>query len=350
MEHHGERLRIALVAPPWYPVPPEGYGGIELVIYLLAHQLAEAGNEVTVLGREGGGDDFEMVALSPDEWTEDLGSRDHLAREAAYVWRAYDLIQRARFDVVHDHSGYLGLAVASLLDLPAAVVATLHGDLDDADAAFLGSVDERVALVALSHSQARLVKGVRWAGVVPNAVDLEELTFREDADDYLLELARITPEKGQHVAIEVARRSGRRLVLAGKVAEDAREYFEDEIKPHLGDGVEWVENVAGGDKARLLAGAAGMIFPIAWSEPFGLAMVEAMASGTPVIVTPRGAALELVEAGVTGIFGDDVDGLVAGVQRLDQLDRRRCHDRARERFSPQRMAAAYEDVYRAAMA
>jgi glycosyltransferase involved in cell wall biosynthesis len=342
------RLRIALVSPPWYPVPPNGYGGTELVVYLLAEELGNHGHDVTVFGQEGGRGAFELVALSPRSWIEDLGQREQLAREATYLRRVYEEIKRRPFDVIHEHSGHTGLLIATLLDLQPALVATIHGDLTPADLEFLQSVDTRVDLVALSRAQ-QGVAGVRWAAVVGNAVDTAELDFRARPDDYLLELARVCPDKGQDTAIEVARRAGRRLVLAGKVGEGAEDWFRERIQPQLGGGVEWLENVSGRDKARLLAGAAAMLFPIRWAEPFGLAMAEAMVSGTPVIATPRGAAAEVVEAGLTGWFGEDVDELVAAVERLGELDRARCCEHARDRFSPRRMAEGYEEVYRTAV-
>jgi glycosyltransferase involved in cell wall biosynthesis len=345
-----ENLRIAIIAPPWYPVPPTGYGGIEVVVYLLAHELARHGHEVTVIGRQGGRNDFELLALSPESWTASLGSRDHQAREATYVRRAYQVIRQRAFDIVHDNTGYLGLVVASLLQLQSAPVSTLHGDLTEADGHFLTAIDVDVALVAISRAQQATVAGVRWAGVVPNAVDERELDFGPKPGDYLVQLARICPEKGQHVAIEVARRADKRLVLAGKVGEGADGYFKEQIEPHLHDGVEWVENVSGRDKSRLLAGAAAMIFPIQWEEPFGIAMVEAMASGAPVVATPRGAASEIVEEGVTGLFGADVDQLVEAVGRVNEIDRRRCSEYARDRFSAGRMAEGYLGVYRNAIA
>lgn len=342
-------LRVAIVSPPWYTVPPDGYGGIELVIFVLARELTAMGQEVTVFGRQGPMDGFELIALSPESWSAALGGEEHLAREATYVRRAYDVVRHRAFDVVHDHSGYLGIVAASLLDLQSARVATLHGGLGEADGVFLSSVDKSVELVAISQAQQGLVAGVRWAGVVHNAVPADDLELGIEPKGYLVELARISPDKGQHLAIEIARRAGKKLILAGKVDEADRGYFESEIQPHLGESVEWIENVAGRDKARLLAGADALLFPIQWEEPFGLAMVESMASGTPVVATPRGAANEIVEEGVTGFLGRDVDELVATVGRVGEVDRRRCAEIARDRFGGRRMAEGYLEVYRASV-
>jgi glycosyltransferase involved in cell wall biosynthesis len=187
--------------------------------------------------------------------------------------------------------------------------------------------------------------------MVHNAIDPSEyqpVVRAEDKDDYVVQLARINPTKGQHLAIEFARRVGVPLVLAGKVDPDATEYFEKEIQPHVGNGVEWRENVVGSEKARLLAHARAMIFPIQWEEPFGLAMIEAMVSGTPVLATPRGAAVEIVEPGATGWLADDLDGLVRAYDRLGEIDLQRCAEVTRERFGPEQMGDGYLSVYEAA--
>ncbi len=342
-------LRVALVSPPWYPVPPVGYGGIELVVYLLAESLGQLGHEVTVFGRQDGGDAFEMISMAPASWTRDLDTRDKPAREATYLHGVYGLIRRRAFDIVHDHTGYVGMLLASALDLQSAAVATLHGDLTEADAHFLAAVDRNIDLVAISRAQQGMVAGVRWAGVVSNAVDDRYLEPREKPGDYLVEIARICPDKGQHIAIEVARRAGRKLVLAGKVEDEFKDYFKRQVEPHLGNGVEWIEDVRGKEKGELLGGALAMLFPIQWEEPFGLAMVEAMATGTPVVATPRGAVTEIVEPGVTGLLAEDVDGLAAAVAEVKKIDRRQCSHAVRERFGARRMAEGYVEVYRAAI-
>jgi glycosyltransferase involved in cell wall biosynthesis len=343
------KLRIAMIVSPWYSVPPDGYGGIELMAYLLATELQRRGHEVTVLGRLGSRGPFEVLAVAPESWTPDLGSRNQPARDCLFLYRAYEVIRRRAFDIVHDHSGFMGMVLAATMRAETPVVATLHGDLTEAEGEFLAAIDNKVHLVAISRSQETQVAGVDWKGVVYNAVDLSKLRPSADKDDYILHLARIDPDKGQHVAIEFAKRVGAPLILAGKLEEPQRRYFAERIEPHLGNGVSRLENVAGAEKTRLLARARALVFPLQWEEPFGLAMVEAMASGTPVLALARGAAVELVEPGVTGFLADDVDGLVEAYGRLDEIDTRRCAERARERFSPERMAEGYESIYQAAL-
>lgn len=341
-----------MIVSPWYPVPPIGYGGIELMAYHLARELQLRGHEVSVIGQQGSKGPFETIAIAPESWSSQLGTRDQVARESLFLDRAYDLVRKRAFDVVHDHSGLTGILLAASARLPTPVVATLHGDLTEAEAEFLSAVDHRIHLVAISNAQQALVAGVAWRRVVHNAVDPDDytpITNPAEKHNFLFQLARISPAKGQHIAIEVARRVGVPLVLAGKVDHDDTEYFEREVKPHLGDGVTWHENVEGEEKQRLLATARAMLFPIQWEEPFGIAMVEAMVSGTPVLAIARGAAAEIVEPGVTGWLASDADGLVEAYSRLGEIDLERCVARASDRFGPTQMADGYESVYERAI-
>ena len=339
-----EKLRIAFVAPPWYPVPPNGYGGIEVLIHLLAQELQHRGHQVTVIGSQGSRGDYEVIALAPASWRERLGSRDQEPLALSYILETHELLRRRAFDLVHENT-YGAMTVAAALNLATPIVGTVHGDLTEADGKFLSTIDSRVHLIGISAAQQAQVAGVRWRGMVHNAFDPSTLEVGLEKEDYLVDLARISRDKGQHLAIEVARRAGVPLVLAGKVDADDRAYFEAEIEPHLGGSVRWVENVAGREKAELLAKARAMIFPIQWEEPFGIAMAEAMGSGTPVLATPRGAAPELVEPGLTGFLAPDVDGLVEAYGKLDEIDPKRCAQRARERFGPARMADGYEEIF-----
>jgi glycosyltransferase involved in cell wall biosynthesis len=341
-----------VIVSPWYPVPPDGYGGIELMAYNLASELQQRGHQVSVIGQQGSRGPFETIAIAPESWSEQLGTRDQAPREALFLYRAYDLIRRRAFDVVHDNSGLTGILVAASARLQTPVVATLHGDLTEAEGEYLSAIDHRVHLIAISHAQQALVAGVDWRRVVYNAVDPAQyspITRQEEKEDYLIELARISPAKGQHIAIEMAQRLNMGLVLAGKIDTDSIEYFEQRIKPHLNDRITWVENVAGHQKAQLLARARAMVFPIQWQEPFGIAMVEAMVSGTPVIAMAQGAATELIEPGVTGFLAHDLDGMVDAYSCIKDIDLESCVGRASERFGPRRMADGYQSVYERAI-
>ena len=346
MRSASEALRIALIAPPWYPLPPRGYGGTELVVYLLHIELRRMGHQVTTFGAEGS--IAGVTTLAPEAWSHDLGGPDERPRFAAYLARVYDQLKGQRFDVIHDHLGTSGVLLALHSGVAPTIVHTIHGELDEAIRAFYREIMDRVQLCAISVSQAMSAPAVRMAGIVHNAVEIPETPPSALHERYLVEVARITPDKGQHLAIEVARRTGRKLILAGKVERsgEGEKYFEEQIEPRLGPTVEYYPNVAGTQKARLISRAAAGIFPLQWAEPFGLAMVECMVAGTPVLALRTGSTPELIEDGVTGYLAEDLPGLVEAARHIDDIDRLRCAQVARERFGPRNMAERYLSVYR----
>ncbi len=340
-------LRIAMIAPPWYPLPPSGYGGIELVVSLLVRELRRTGHEVTVFGAAGS--DPGTTVLAPAGWAAYLGTIGGPARELTYLAHVFEAIRERGFDLVHDHSGFAGLLGSTLLE-SAPVVHTVHGPVDEPSQALYEAVGERARLVAVSESQRQQAPHLAWVGAVHNAVDVANLRVarREGKGGYLVCLARISPDKGQHTAIEVARRTGLRLILAGKIEENprGREYFRERVEPHIdGDQIRYLPEVGGVDKADLLARAHALLAPIDWPEPFGLSVAEAMASGTPAISFARGAAPELIDQGRTGFVVCDVDAMVEAVTASAEIDPLVCASLARARFHPAVMASAYRCVY-----
>ncbi|HEX3606593.1 MAG TPA: glycosyltransferase family 4 protein [Candidatus Dormibacteraeota bacterium] len=346
------RRHIVLIAPPWYPIPVYGYGGIELVVTLLAAGLRARGHRVTMFAAEGSCLPAHVAA--PRAWSADLGGPDQhlrLLTYAAAVLRA--LASLGPVDLIHDHCGGCMLLGAALLRR-APVVHTVHGPLPEPESTYYRALHAEAGLVAISGSQRRSAD-LAWLGMVHNAADVAALRIgrREDKEPYLVCLARICSDKGQRLAIEVARRTGLRLVMAGKVetTEEGREYYRRHVAPAIdGDRVVHLDNVGGEEKARLLARATAMIAPLQWEEPFGLAMVEAMASGTPVVALARGAAPELITPGQTGFLADQIGGLVDGVTRIEEIDPRLCAETARRRFGPAAMVEGYLAVYARAMA
>jgi len=348
------RRRIALIAPPWYPVPPDGYGGTELVVGLLTKELRAQGHEVELFAAEGSA--LASRQLAGRHWDTALGRSEEHVRDLTYASRVLNLIDRLRpFDVIHDHTGggaLLGLAIKP----PAPVVHTVHLALKEPVRTFLESLaPDRVRLIAISEAQRQSVAHLPWTATVHNAVDLAALRVGqpERKDPYLLSLARICASKGQHLAIEAARRAGRRLLLAGKIEATPQgfEYYERQIAPAVdGDRVTYLGNVSGEEKTRLLARASALLAPLQWDEPFGLYMAEAMASGTPVIAFPRGAAPELITPGKTGFLVPDVEEMVGAVAQADHVDREQCAAYARAQFDPRRMADGYLQVYERAIA
>ena len=345
--------RIALIAPPWYALPPHGYGGTELVVSLLARGLRAAGHDVLVYGCEGSEEG--TIEMAPPTWSRDLGTWRQGMRESAWAARVLrDLECRGGVDIIHDHAGGGSLVgAANFLGTP--TVHTVHNPLRELWRSFYESIGETAGLIAISHHQRRTARHLNWTGMVHNAVDIDALHApgAVERDDYLLCLSRVCPDKGQHIAVEVARRTGRRLILAGKIAhqDGGREYFEKDIRPYVdGDRVIYLENVAGREKAELIARAAGIVAPLQWPEPFGLVMAEGLASGTPVIAMNKGAAPEIIHDGVTGFLVNTIDEMTDRVGQLHHIDPKMCGRIARECFSAEAMAAGYAGLYESVIA
>lgn len=336
-------LRIAMVVPPWLSVPPPGYGGLEQVVAGLVDALTAHGHAVTLFGagEQHGTAAKGFVSTVPEVQYERLGES---LPELAHLARVNRLITPADFDVIHDHST-IGPLVAGRRSVP--TVATVHGNPVGEYGDVLGDVDEDVALVAISHAQRRLNTGLPWAGTVHNALDLRGFPRKtEPGPGPVLWLARFSPDKGPDVAIRACREAGLPLVLAGKCNEPAeRRYFEQVVAPLVDDDVTVVFNADRAETLRMLVDARCLIMPIQWDEPFGMVMLEAMATGTPVVALDRGAVPELVRPGRTGLVCRGPEELPAALLAARELDPRDCVEHVAENFSVERMAYGYEDVY-----
>jgi glycosyltransferase involved in cell wall biosynthesis len=345
------RLRIAMLAPPWIPIPPPGYGGIEFVLQLLCDALVEQGHDVELFCAPGSRSSAKVRPLLDAPHPENIGVA---LFEADHVARAFALIEDAArdgepFDVVHDHSGYTALAMADRLDYP--LVHTVHGPFDDDTKPYYSVNGSKGALVCISHAQAGdAPQGANVHSVVHNPIDIDSWPVGYHKQDYLLWLGRMVPEKGPHRAIQVARATGRPLILAGNVQPRYERFFATQVQPHIdGEHIRYVGEVGGARKQRLFADAFAFLMPIRWPEPFGLVMVEALAAGTPVLAFPHGAAPEIVEHGVNGFLVQDEEEMATVVERAGELEPLRCR-RSAERFAPDRVAHGYEAAYRDALA
>jgi glycosyltransferase involved in cell wall biosynthesis len=342
-------LRIAMLAPPWIPVPSPGYGGVESVVSALTEALVRHGHDVTLFCAPGSVSAARVVTLldqaRPDEIERALYEADHVARAFAAIDRAP---AHERFDVVHDHCGFTALAMADRLDTP--VVHTLHGQFTPSTAAFYAHHGHKAGLIAISAAQlASAPAGLHAAATIPNPIDLREWPLRPDKGDHLLWIGRFTEVKGPHRAIAAARIAGVPLILAGVIQPGQEAFFDREVAPHLdGDRVRFVGEVGGSVKRALFAGARGLLMPIRWEEPFGMVMVEALACGTPVIAFPEGAARDLVVEGETGFLVDDEAAMAAAVGRLGEIAPGACRTWVAEHCDVGVIANAYERAYRAA--
>jgi glycosyltransferase involved in cell wall biosynthesis len=339
-------MRIALVAPPWFAIPPEGYGGIEWVVALLADGLTDRGHEVTLFAPPGSRTKARLV--SPLEEAPPPDAVGDPWWEASHAVAAYH--DGDQFDLLHDHMGPVGVSVGALTaDL---TVHTLHGPFTEQTAMLYSRVARQHWFVAISRRQRELAPpNLRWAGVVYNGIPLDRYPFREQKDDYLLFMGRADEEKAPDLAVTAAHQAGRRLIMCVTTKNDReRSYWEEKVEPLLWDGVEVRGECGHEEKSELLAGAAAVLFPVQWEEPFGLVMIEAMACGTPVVAWRTGAVPEVVDHGVTGFVADSMDAFVAAIGRVGELDPRAGRALVEERFSGEAMVAGYERAYQRAVA
>lgn len=333
-------MRIGMIAPLEFRLPPIAYGGIEQVVSLLTEELVRRGHEVALFAA---GDSITSAELVPGSPCGLRGTdRDknvlNMLNAAACMERAED------FDVIHNHVPLEGMPLAGLVDTP--VLTTFHG----------GFAGDWIALYnryqgwynTISRSAASLLHlRERFVGVIYNAIDVGSYPFRSGArEDFALFLSRISHEKGPDIAIEAARLAGCRLIIAGNVDEPDREFFESRVMPHVdGDQVQYVGEANAEMKRLLYSRARFLLAPITWEEPFGLFFAEAMACGTPVIAFNRGAAPEVIEDGVTGYIVGDLDEMVDAITRIDRIDPAKCRQRMEDRFDVARMANDYQTAY-----
>jgi glycosyltransferase involved in cell wall biosynthesis len=341
-----EQLRIAVLAPVWFEVPPRGYGGVEWIVSLLADGLADAGHDVTLFAS---GDSRTKAKLSCVYET----APSHLIGQALHdLHHALGCFERAdEFDVINDHSGLLSAALAAGSSVP--VLHTVHGPLDALGGTVylqIGRFAPRLGLISLSLNQRRPRPDLPWVANIHNALDLSLYPCQPHRGDYLLFLGRMSPDKGAHRAIAVAMETGLPLKLAGKKREGSeRRYFDELVAPHLNARIEYLGEVTHGEKVELLQDARVTLFPIEWEEPFGLVLIESMACGTPVIATAHGAVPEVVAHGRSGIVVDSYREMPAAIEAADALDPLECRGYVEEFFAPERMVDDYVAAYRAAL-
>jgi glycosyltransferase involved in cell wall biosynthesis len=355
-------LRIAQVAPLFESVPPQAYGGTERVVSYLTEELVRLGHEVTLFASEESRTSARLVPACSRSLRLDPRSVDQVARHLVLVEQVYR--QAADFDLIHFHIDYLHYPVTRRYRVPN--VTTLHGRLDVPDLVPLYREFQDMPVVSISDAQRRPLPWLDWRATVYHGLPADSCGLAAGGEagwggeagtgsgggrGYLLFLGRVSPEKGLDTAIEIARRAGRPLRIAAKVDRADRDYYEREIAPRLGQpGVEYLGEVGGGEKLRLLAGAEGLLFPIRWPEPFGLVMIEAMASSTPIVAFRHGAVPEVMADPRCGFVCSTIEEAVAAVARLPELPRRGCRQVFEERFTAARMARDYLEVYRRLLA
>lgn len=337
-------MRIAQVAPLVESVPPHGYGGTERIVAYLSDELVKQGHDVTLFASGDSLTRARLVSCAPEALRLDEGVVDQLAHMTVQLERVAALADT--FDLIHWHIDYFHFPMSRRLGLPQ--LTTLHGRLDIPDLQPVYDEFTDMPVVSISDDQRRPLPQGNWLGTVHHGLPPDELTPIDGggAGNYLAFLGRISPEKRADRAIEVARRTGMELRIAAKVDTLDEDYFEREIEPLLAEPhVEWVGEIGGAEKHDFLARARALLFPIDWSEPFGLVMIEAMACGTPVIAYNHGSVPEVLTPGVSGYIVESIDEAVEAVQNLDRIDRGLCRAAFEARFTAERMATDYVALY-----
>lgn len=355
-------MRIAMLAPINWPLPPSGYGPWELVAHNLTEELVRLGHDVTLFAAGGTRSSATVVETCPhalSTWPK--AERDRERRfdpetgllegpPDARVWEQLHIakcMEQARagaFDVVHSHLHVHALGFARMIPCP--LVSTLHGSawVRSAHPMFLAFRDQ--PYVSISNAERTMLPELNYIATVYNGVRMDDFSLETEKDDYLLFAGRLAPEKGPAEAVEIAHRSGRRLLLAGLIEPQHEEYFNERVKRHVdGKQIEYLGLLSQKELAPIYRKAAAVLFFINWCEPFGLVAVEAQASGTPLIATRFGALPEIVVDGKTGFLVDTIDEAVRATERLGGIDPVACRDNVETRFSTLAMAKGYERAY-----
>lgn len=337
-------MKILQIAPLWETVPPPAYGGTEAVVYTLVEELVRRGHDVTLCASGDSRTSAKLRSCYPRS----LRQADDLEYKSVYSWQhcVFALKDAEQFDIVHNHAGEEVMALSHLV--PGVPMLTTMHCLITPDTKF---VWDRYPghYNAISWAQRRAmpeIQGGKFAGVAYNGIDVQSFPFREQKEDFLLFLSRISEQKGPHLAVEVARRTGRRLVMAGKVDDVDRDFYTSVVEPLIdGEQVVFLGEADGQMKRDLYSRAQALVMPITWDEPFGLVLAEAQACGTPVISMNRGAAPEIVEHEKTGFVVETLEEMVEAVERLPEISPAACREHVERNFDAPVMADSYLRIY-----
>jgi glycosyltransferase involved in cell wall biosynthesis len=329
--------RIALLSPISWRTPPRAYGPWELVVSLLTEELVRLGLEVTLFASGDSQTAGKLIAVCPRPYSEDPAAEPKVM-ECLHISEVFE--RAADFDLIHNHFDFLPLTYSALVETP--VVTTIHGFSSPSILPVYKKYNNRVHYVAISEADKSAE--LDYIATIYHGIELGQFPFCDSAGNDLLFFGRIHPDKGTHEAIRVARRAGKKLVIAGIVQD--QEYFDTQVQPHIdGVNVEYLGAIGAERRPAVLGNALALLHLIDFDEPFGLSLLESMACGTPVIAYRRGSMAEIIRHGETGFIVTDIDGAVAAVNQVHSIDRNACRADVERRFSHTRMAADYARVY-----
>ena len=339
-------MKIAQVAPLYEAVPPKLYGGTERVVHFLTESLVKLGHDVTLFASGDSKTSAKLVACCPEA----LRLVKATDPQAAHVRQLQEVVEAAgQFDIIHFHTDYFHFPISRLGGYTH--VTTLHGRQDIAEVQRLYRKFYDMPVTSISFAQRTPLYFANWVGNVYHGISEDQFKFGNGNGGYALFLGRISPEKRVDRAIEIAKEAGMHLKIAAKVDKADQAYYDEQIKPLLSQShVEYVGEVNEKEKELLLGGAAALLFPIDWPEPFGMVMVESMACGTPVIAYGLGSVPEIIENGVNGYIVSSIEEAANALKNIHSIDRRECRQRFLDRFEATRMAKDYLVIYEALIA
>lgn len=339
-------MKIAQIAPLSETVPPPAYGGTELIVSLLTEELVRRGHEVTLFATE---DSQTLATLEPGAKT--ALRHSNLTPEECMIYSQIQLsrvFERAdEFDLIHSHMGQDALPFADRTKTP--VVHTIHGYFPDLSKNLYKQYHKQ-NFISISKAQQKYVRELNYVGTAYNALNTDQFKFCREPENppYLAFLGRMSPCKGPHTAIEIAKRTRIPLKIAGKIDHTNKDFFHETIEPLIdGEQIIFIGELSSKDKNQFLGGALATLFPVHWNEPFGLVMIESMVSGTPVIASNRGSTPEVIVHGKTGFLCDenDIEGMCAGVCRITEINREDCYRHVTKNFTVKQMVDSYEEIY-----
>lgn len=334
-------MKVAILAPISWRVPPRHYGPWERVVSLLTEGLVERGLDVTLFATADSITKAKLVGICPRPYSEDP-SLDVKVWECLHISEVFERAEE--FDLIHNHFDFLPLSYSKLIKTP--VVTTIHGFSSERIVPVYKKYNGHVHYVSISNADRN--PDLNYVATVYHGIPLEEFTFREQKDDYLLFFGRIHHEKGTFEAIQIAKRAGCRLIIAGIIQD--QKYFNEKVAPYIdGDRIKYIGSVGPDERDEVLGKARALLHIINFNEPFGLSLIEAMACGTPVIARPRGSIPEIIKNGETGFIIESIDEAVQALEKIDTLDKRKLRQHVRENFSVEKMVDGYINVYKEVM-
>lgn len=338
-------MRIAQIAPLWECVPPKAYGGTELIVYLLCEEYVKQGHEVTLFAT---GNSSCSATLEPiiDNSMRELDIKYPIYYELQSISK---ILERCKdFDIIHNHIGFHLLPFANLIDVP--IVTTMHGAfIIQEEIEFYQNYNNN-SLVSISNSQRAGAPDLNYISTVYNGIQVEKYPFEakySNDEPYLAFLGRFSEEKGPHLAIKLAKETGWKLIMGGKVDRADTIFYEKEVKPHIDNKqIIYIGELQHNEKCKLLKNAYATLHPVTWPEPFGLVMAESMACGTPVLALNNGSIPEVIANGKTGYIENNINNLIKRVKDIKKIDRYACREHVEKNFSAKKMAEEYLSVYK----